>query len=942
MAPFYTKQNTHKMLRQFSCLWILLLITVTSSFAQKKYTIEGTVIDTEKIPLIGATVVLLTTSDSSFANYGLTTDAGTFSLDVPRDSQYILQVTYMGFNAYVQQITADKDYQLGTITLEEATNLLDAVQVEADHIPIQMKGDTLEFNSAAFNVQTHDDVEALLDQMPGVEIDEEGNVKINGKKVEKILVDGKEFFGEDVKAALKSLPADAIKKVEVFDKKTDQEALTNSKSESDTKTLNLTLKEDKKTGYMGTITGGYGYPNHRYQGNLNLSYFNAKMRISLLGAINNINKAGFSFRDYQSMTGGYGNFMDSHPAMSIGQSWNDPIANLIWGNANGETRAIAGGFNLNFFPSDKMDVSLSYMYTNANKTIEQLSNVRSVTPENFYTRNSASNQINLAQRHLINSKGEYKIDTTQLIRYRFRAKITDANNGETQSAETLGATDSLENSVYQKTQADDFGLGLIGNVYYQKKFNNKGRSISANIAAAYVNNKDVFDNYSTTTIYDTGVVQDIDTLNQLQQSYIGKQVYGAELFYNEPIGEHNRLEFKLIGGLSTETNERQAFDWITNNPIVNPNLTDMYQKYYNFQTFTCSFNRTIEKKYEFSIMGGLRRSELRGVLASNENVIGQSYYYPVGSLNASYSLSESKRINFRYNTRVNEPELDQLQPMLNNQNPLSLALGNPNLIPEYTHSISIGYDNWDQASFSSIYAYIYGSITQNAIVYARSIDETFRTISKPVNAGNSYDGGAYAYYNTEIKKLLKIRLNGGINWRYTPVFINEEQLSVLTHNYNLGLRIGNKKTKVIDASIQARVFLNNTYYSENSSLNGINLNHNYTAKFRATIAKRWTVKTQFTYSVYDNLGYDEAWAVPLWSAGLSCTLLKGDALKIELTAENLLNEAYRVNRYNWQGRISETRTNMLGRYILLAMTYKINKMGGGKPQGGDDDYIIIY
>jgi hypothetical protein len=928
----------YKMLTRTTALLFFLLCSQIV-LSQKTYTINGLLQDEDENSLVAATVVLLNIVDSSFADYGLSADNGKFKLTGVRDQNYQLQISYVGYGAFIQEITLDKDYDLGTIVMKEATNMLATAQIEAEHIPIRMNGDTLEFNSAAFNVQTHDDVEGLLEQMPGVEIEEDGTVKINGKKVDKILVDGKEFFGADVKAALKNLPADAIKKIEVYDKKSDKEELTGKDDEEESKTINLTLKEDKKVGYMGNIEGGYGYypEKHYYKGKLGLNYFNPKMRISLIGASNNVNKTGFSYQDFQGMTGGSDNFMSGYSGMSIGNNWNDPILNLMWGNASGETRAIAGGVNMNFFLSDKTELSAHYMYTNADKSMLRKSFRRSITPENFYTRNSNNTQLLLAQRHVFNTKFSHKFDSTQEIRFRLKMKYTGSNKDNGRFTETLGDQDSLENDIRQNSERNEAGFGLITNVHYQKKLAKKGRSFWANVAFAFADNENVFQTFSRTNIYQNQQISLTDTLDQNQSSKNMKQVYGAEFAYTEPLGEKSDLEFRLRGGFSIENNDRKAFDIREEVQIVNTSFTDLYQKQYDFQVFTTEFKHQGEKA-SVDVSVGLQRSGLKGVLVSNAATINQTYYYPVGKTSFSYKFSESKTFSLSYHTKVREPNLNQLQPMPNNQNPLSIRLGNPNLIPEYEHNVWISYNLWDQLNFTSFYISIYGSLNQNAIINKQTIDADFRIVYQPINFGTKLNSGLYFGYNGEIKKVIKYSIRGGANLSQQQVLINENASKELNHNYNIYVSIGNKKKKIIDVSVSTRINFRNAVYSQNDALNVTSLSHNYTAKARVTIAKKWNLKTEFDYAIFDGLGYGENFAIPIWSASVSRTFFKSDQLKIELSAENILNEAFRVNRYTWGGNVTETQTNLLGRYFMISIAYKINKMGGNKPEGGDDDF----
>lgn len=923
----------------------LFICCQSQSFAQKKQEIKGVLTDMESTPLVAATVVLLQLPDSSFADYGLSADDGKFRLSAPQNRDYILQISYVGYAPHIQNITLDKDYDLGVIKMEEAANMLDVAQIEATYIPIRMNGDTLEFNAAAFNVQAHDDVAKLLEQMPGVEIAEDGTVKINGKKVEKILVDGKEFFGTDVQIALKNLPADAIKKVEVFDNKTDKEELTGADSKTQSKTLNLTLKEDKKEGFMGNVEGGYGYghPNHHYKGSLSLNYFNAKMRLSLIGASNNINQAGFTYKDFQDMSGGYDNFMSGNAAMSLGESWNDPVLSLLWGGGQqGITRSIAGGFNLNFFPTTKTEFSIHYLYTNANRIDNSKLYNRAISPDNFYTINSNTNNLLLAERHVFNTKFTHKFDSTQELRFRVKFQLSTTAGNNAKIGETLGKNDTLKNQINQDLQHDGMSYGIIANLYYQKKFQKKGRTFSANTAFAYANNRETFDNYSATTLYDNYTITQIDTLSQKQESEIGKQVYGAEMSYTEPLGEGNLLEISLKGGFSKEGKDRKSFDIYEQLETPNFALTDIYQKLYNFQQLDFEFKRDAEK-YSLDASVGIKHSGLEGILASNPTPIIQNYVYPVGSLSVEFKISESKQLYIYYDGTVDEPQLEQLQPMLNNQNPLSISLGNPNLIPEYRHGLNLYYNLWNQATFTSFYLSLNGGLTQNTILQSQSFDESFRITYIPVNGGLSYSANLYLGYNTEIKNIIKIGMNGGGSFYQSPVLLNGISDEQYNQNYNISLNIGNKDKKIFDISISGSFRISNAIYAQNKSLNVTSINHRYIANAGVTIAKKWNIKSKFSYSLFENLGFGSALDVPLLSASISRTFLKGDELKIELSAENLLNEAYQVNRYSWNGAVTETQTNMLGRYFMLSISYKISKMGGAKPpQSGGDNFIIIH
>jgi hypothetical protein len=875
--------------------------------AQKAVKITGKVVDVEGNPLIAATVVLLNLPDSTFSSYGLTSDVGKFQLSARRDSSYLFQISYLGYQAHFQNLLLEKDSLLGTIQLEEASALLDGVEVLAEHIPVQMKGDTLSFNSAAFSVRTHDDVESLLTQLPGLEIDANGTITMNGKKVTEILVDGKTFFDDNAQAALKNLPADAIKKIDITSTKKDKQG---AETTEDEKTINLKLKESAKTGLMGNVQLGYGYTvppravqnlspelgNHRYKGVLSLNYFNPKFRLTVLGNINNVNESG-------------GNNVR-------GEAANDLRAGI--------TRGIGMGTNLNIFVSKKVDVGFSYYYNNSLTTVERRSFRTSVLPSNIYTRNSTEQNLSYPKTHFIFGSIKYKIDSTQKLNFRFRANYQTGGSLRDKYEVTRGSSDILENEVNQVYQPNQNRLSIAPSLNYQKEFSKDGRELATNVAVDLSFNNNNSENNSLTNLYnDNGVLTLVDTLQQEQIQVGSMQKYTADITFREPIGKDNKLYFKLLGGIKNDQNQQTAYDIMGQQRIENVSFTDAYWRHYNYQEFNLTFKRKVDA-YSLDVGLGIKRSALEGVVASVSSPIIQAFYFPTGNLRFRYFISKNKKITLSYRTRFSEPQLEQLQPLINNEDPLSLVVGNPSLQPEYHHNIRLGMDLWDQLSFTKFYTGLTLNLTQNTIIQSQTFDENFRAIYQPINNGLTYQASLFLGYNTIWKKLeLKIDFRGGADLNQRPILLNGVLTEQLNHNYNGSLTLSNKKKKIVDMVVTAKLVIGNAIYANNSALNTSYINHTYATKIRVTIAKKWNLTTRFQYKIYANTGYGEAIAVPIWTAGINRTFLKNDVLKIEIMGENLLNEALQVNRYNQDGIISETQSILLGRYIMLKIRYQI-------------------
>ena len=262
----------------------------------QKTALSGIVKDTTGETLPGASVMILSASDSILVSFGITNKQGQFKIPGIATGDYILQVSYVGLGLYSKKLTLDgskPDKNLGSIKLSPR-NDLNEFEVVSEHVPIRINNDTVEYNANAFKTQPHDAVENLLKQLPGLEVDADGNVKAQGEEVTKILVDGKEFFGDDPKIATQNLPADAIDKVQVYEKKSEYTEFTGIDDGERVKTINLKLKDDRKSGYFGNIMAGYG-TQERYAAKVNINHFDKKSQVSFLGMSNNINEQGFSF-----------------------------------------------------------------------------------------------------------------------------------------------------------------------------------------------------------------------------------------------------------------------------------------------------------------------------------------------------------------------------------------------------------------------------------------------------------------------------------------------------------------------------------------------------------------------------------------------------------------------------------------------------------------------
>lgn len=923
-------------------LIVLLLVFVCPLlYGQNYHGLSGNLMDESGTELVGATVLLLNLPDSTMEEYALTNEKGFFKLTAPKSSNYLLQISYMGYEDYTQSIDLSEKIDLGKVVLKEKSELLESIEVVEERIPIRMNGDTLEYSADAFETQEHDNVEALLKKLPGVQVDRDGTVKAQGETVDRILVDGKEFFGDNPEVAMKNLPAGAVDKVQVYDRKSDMAEFSGVEDGVEKKTINLTLKEDKKHGFFGHIEGAYGYSvpdqfevspkNHRYLGNLSLNYFNPKIRLSTIGALNNVNEQSFSFMDYVNLMGGIQSMM-SGGNINLEINGDDPLGALLMNNDEGIAQTIGGGVNFNWFISDQTEWSTHYFYSIMNKEKETQNFSRSIGLNQFFVRNAWANSRVQAGNHNLNSSFKHEFDPTQDLKFELRFKWNDAFSTRNNREQSLGASSELQNEIDQNYSQKQEGWGVNSNLLYRKKLKKKGRVLMTNLIFGYSKEDKNNRNISTTHLYnDGGSLQWIDSLNQEQLKLNNQQIYGGEFSFIEPLGKKNFLEIKLVGMLNLDSKDQQVYDIENGMTSVNTTLTNLFQKEYNYQTITTRFQRT-QKPYTLTLEASLQRSFLKGIFSNGPTNLARTYYYPLGAAALKYKISSSSRFNLRYQTSIKEPQIQQLQPIVNNNSPLELYMGNPNLNPEYHHDLSLQYNLFDQFSFTSFFANASFKVFQNQIVDNQTIDDNLRISYQPENAGLGYQGNLYLNFSRPIKVLsikFNLGLNGTINERNTQ--INGVENKELTQQYTFRASIENRKKKIVDAVFGTRIDFNQSTFSINNSLNTNYFNYVAYTDIKVIIAKKWNLNSSFDYKIYADPTFSENIYIPMWSAGISRTFLKANQLKIELRVFNILDQQLSVRRMNQNNMILESRVNTLGRYFMLSARYKLTQVGAKNP-----------
>ncbi|MEM6320500.1 MAG: TonB-dependent receptor [Bacteroidota bacterium] len=907
---------------------VLLTILLLSAFYQlaaQKNTLRGVVTDTLNQPLSGATVMLLQPADSTLVKFGITGNKGQFLLEKLPEGSFLLQIAYLGYENWEREVVSGKsltDSQLGVIPLRPLTAVLSTVEVKADYVPLRIKKDTIEYNAAAFGTKLNAVVEDLLKKLPGVTVDRNGTIKAQGETVKKVLVDGKEFFGDDPKMATQNLPADAIDRVQVFDKKSDMAEFSGIEDGQGTITINLSLKEDKKKGYFGKVKGGAS-PD-RYEGKLNVNRFGQKVQTSILGMFNNTNEPGFSFNDYINMMGGLGNLMNGGGSMSLNSE--EVGLPLDSGRKNqGFTTTNAGGVNLNTQLSKKTKLHASYFLhaLNANNDLEGFQT--NIVGSRQFANRSAVETHQQKLGHRFNTNVETKIDPTQTLKWRTNLGWTAKQLTSEGQGFTIGQNADLENKTHRTRDNESTNFRLSSNLTYLKKFAKKGRLLTTSFGLER-GETDGTGTLQATNQFFTSVLM-IDSLwqqqtddNQLFNHYLGAT-------FTEPIGKTTYLTVNYDYQKFDAEQEREVADIMAEASFFNPQLSNHFRR--KFRAHLTGLNiRRVRKKWKANVGVQLQQSVLDGLLSAQDIQLKKRFINVLPKASFNYDFKTSRSLRLDYQTSVRPPAVAQLQPIVNNSNPLNLIVGNPDLRPEYLHTLRLNFNSFDQFSSIHIFARAGLTVTDDKILNARTIDEQFRQTTTPVNFGQTVQYNTYVSFGAPLKFLRsRFDLVATAKRERGNFLVNNLASKYENQRLQLDASISNKNTEKVDLLVGYQWTQNHTKYLGSSQPNIVYSDQLLYGDLSLHLKDTWTLSNSLDAQYYSAAVFGKATRRIIWSLSLNHHFLASKRGTLSLSVEDILNQNVGINRYSQLNFAQEQRIQSLGRYFLVSFTYALSKFG---------------
>lgn len=903
--------------------FLLLFILGYTASAQKEIVIKGTVIDINtQLPMELATVYFTTVKDSTIIEYATTDKNGFFTISTKKyDKPVFMKINYMGYQPYYEEekgLLVSKDY--GKLYLLENVNALDNVVIKSEAAPITMKKDTLEFNASSYKVRPDSNVETLLKQLPGVDVDNDGKVTVNGRQVTQFLVNGKTFFDKDGAIALKNLPAEIIKKVQVSDYKTKKEELSKQESTSDYSSINLTIDEKKNKGFFGKILGGYG-SDDRYESSLIMNFFNNKQKISVLASSNNINSSGFSMDDvFDNMGGGRNN---------SGKS-----AALNYRGSSGITQSNLIGFNYSDEWSKDLSATGSYDFSNTVNKNDSKSDQTSFLPTGNIITSSNSETRNENTSNKANLELEYKINPGTQILFFPRLGQSRSNNNSDSASFSEDEDGQALNESRSKSYSESTNTSFSNIINFNKNFEKKSRNLSLVFTNDNTSNDSDALNFSETIFYQDGKPNDLRNQNAKKNTV--DDSYSLDFEFTEPITDSLRIRIGSYFDWKNTVNDEKTFNFdpgtqsfsdlnlsLTNyitsrQNSISPKVGIVWQK----RKFTISMNsKTAIIDYDN-----------HSLYLDQATDLNKKYALPYGDFLIRYKFSKSKNLTFKYNYSNALPTSTQLLPVLNLSNPLNTIIGNPNLNPVEKNSANLSFRNFDFRTRSGYNLYLKADYYNNDVVSTSVYDDSGKRTTTYANISGTYTTSVGANWNQSVKKdahVLRygLGLNGNYSFDkgYTNAVLYNAKSTAITPKVYLSYDYGELLTIAPSYSLS----YNETKYENSSRDASSNVMHKINLQTTTYWPENLVFGNDFGYTYNSNISSDFKKDFYLWNTSLSYGILD-KKMFVKVKVYDVLNQNQSATRTISSTSIRDEENTVLKRYVMFSVSYKIGNFVSDK------------
>lgn len=900
------------------------------------YSIRGIAKDTFGEPLVSASVLIMN-QDSLLLSFASTDLQGGFEVSDISQSNVLVKVSYLGYipKTIAVSLSGPKT-NIGTIVLEEMANELMQVVIKEAKAPIRLRGDTVEYDISQFKVPEGSTLEAILRRLPGISVQSDGSVEADGQQVRKLTIDGKTFFSDDPSFAVKTLPSEAVSKVQVFTHKDEEALMTGKASPQDEKAMNVELKEEYKKIHFGKMIAGAGTESRgELKGNYNK--FNKNDQFSILGLFHNTTKNGFSWDDqtdffdsgirirYDSYEYGFGS-LGSGNASSLENKISNGI-NLQ--STSGFPYSNFGGFNYNFEKGKHKLTSRYILHQNGLK-IQSLSNQRTFLADNTFDNESEKEDSNHGNNQKAEILWEYKVDSLHTVKTSVELGLVNGKNNSDGEQNLFQLTNGRSGKNAFTNTSNLAGYGLNSSFLWSKRFKKDGRGIAANVLYARIKAKENQNLFSKNDFFLPDMVLDNTTLlSQQNRDTLSKSSYRANFIYFDKLSPEFQYDVFYNFSFRDENSNR-----------LNETFEDGIWKLNNDQSrnlLYSSFNHRAGLSLDYTLLevasfrAGAALQELR--LMGDFNAltpegftgnVDKKFRNIVPFFSVDADVTQKLRIDLFYEQQIAEPDITDLFPIIDLRNPFYVLVGNPDLSPYKLHESDLRFVYTEplrgsRVSLSGFYNYY-----ENQIILNQTIDSNFVTFSTPVNYSGATEKGIRIKSSMSFfKNKVKMNLNSSVSNLKDFAIINDILNNSSTLNCSGNIQIDISPADNLSILYSSAIRFSDTRFEENETQNQIIWRHQHNLDGNISFRNKWFFGVQSRLSFLTNKRFGINQQIPIFNVSVARQFLKSNKAEIRLTLYDALNQNVLVNQTTNAFQIVESRTATLARYLMLTFTYNI-------------------
>ncbi len=958
-------------------LFLLTLLTLTTA-ASAQRVISGTVIESDSREAMAMATVKLLKTDSTMVQGAMTSTGGRFSITAPKNGNYIVSISSVGFDALTRNVTVkDKDISLGTLTMAPSDVMLKETTVTGHAVKVTVKEDTLVYNAAAYRTPEGSVIEELVKKLPGAEVSDDGKITINGKEVKKILVDGKEFMTGDTKTAMKNLPTSIIEKIKAYDEKSDLARVSGIDDGEEQTVLDFGIKRGMNRGFLSNTFAGIGTEN-RYTARTMVGKFNSDLKVMGFGSANNVNDRGFG--------GGGGRFGGGRQGLSSSK--------MLGVNVNYEKKDVIklnGNVRWNHNDGDARSRTSRESFVNA---AGSFSNSESQS----YSRGDSWNagfrlewmpdtMTNIMFRPSIGFSKNDGTSSSESATYEDDPYLWVSDPLDQKSLEYLASLDTLVNSRTNRGISYSENKNFGGMLQFNRRLGNQGRNITVQLNANYSDSESK--NFSTNNVhlYQVKNMFGADSTYQTNRFNLTPSKnysYSARATYSEPIMRATFLQFSYQFTHNYTKSDRATYDFSNlgegyfdglaldyrgwddylarlSNPYTDYIDEDLsrYSEYKNWIHDFQVMLRVIRQAYNFNAGVTLMPQKTNFVQNYQGRNIDTTRTVTniTPMVNFRWKISKVSQLRINYRGRTGHPSMTDLMDIRDDSDPLNISTGNPGLKPSFTHRLRANYNNFIEKRTQAIAAHLNFSTTTNNV--ARKVTynpETGGRLTRPENINGNWDINGFFMYNTAIDTTGFFNVNTSTNIGYNNsvgyVTLNRNSNSEKTTTRSLSLNerlAASYRNEWIEFEINGAV---NYQRARNTLQPNNNLDTwRFTYGFDTNIQLPWNMQLSTNMNMNSRRGYNDATLNTnelIWNAQISQSFLKQNALTLSLQLYDILQQQSTFSRNINAMQRTDTEYNAIASYAMLTANFKFNAIGGragrgemgpggdrpGRPEGG--------